>query len=276
MLEELGQRNLEKCIQRNKEEMSRQDMVKLLKEYGIKPSKWAGQHFLIDERVAWRQIEYANVSKNDVVLEIGAGLGSLTEKLERVAGKVYAVERDERLCEVLRERCERAEIIQSDFLKVELPRFNKVVANIPYKLSSVITYRLLTLRPKVAVIMYQKEFAERMAAKPRTKQYGRLSVLVQFFADVELLEVVPRRSFFPPPKVDSAIVRIKQMRELDAAGKEFLQFVSVLFSQRRKKLKSSIRKLGISERDFDGERRPEELSPEELWELFQKVKQAKA
>lgn len=252
--------------------MSKRDVVWLLKKYGLKPSKRAGQHFLIDDRVAWRQIEYADVSKSDVVLEIGAGLGSLTEKLEKVAGKVYAVEKDERLCKILQERCERAEILQGDFLKLELPKFNKVVANIPYSLSSAITYKLLKLRPEVAVIMYQKEFAERMVAKPRTKQYGRLSVLAQFFADVELLEVVPRRSFFPPPKVDSAIVRIKQKRELDTIGEEFLEFVGVLFSQRRKKLKSGIRKLGVSECDFDVERRPEELAPEELWALFQIIK----
>ncbi|MHC1579193.1 MAG: 16S rRNA (adenine(1518)-N(6)/adenine(1519)-N(6))-dimethyltransferase RsmA [Candidatus Alkanophagales archaeon] len=252
--------------------MSRRDVIRLLRKYGIRPSRRAGQHFLIDDRVAWRQIEYADVSKSDVVLEIGAGLGSLTEKLERVAGKVYAVEKDERLCKVLRERCERAEILQGDFLKLELPKFNKVVANIPYSLSSAITYRLLQLRPEVAVIMYQKEFAERMVAKPRTKRYGRLSVLAQFFADIELLEVVPRRSFFPPPKVDSAIVRMKQKRELDAAGEEFLEFVGVLFSQRRKKLKSSIRRLGVSGCDLDVERRPEELSPEELWDLFRAVR----
>jgi len=228
------------------------DVREIFTERGIRPLKKEGQHFLLDDGIAARMLEYADVRSEDVVLEIGAGVGNLTEKLERRAKKVIAVEKDSRLCEVLRERCKNAEILQGDILDIEIPPFNKVVANIPFALSSPITLRLLLFHDfDVAVMMYQREFAEKMVAKRgeklrergKTKKlYGRLSVIVQTLAEVEILEFVPRRAFFPQPAVDAAIVRLKprSVRDLETTAEKtlFASVVSAAFDNRRKKLKN--------------------------------------
>ncbi|MDI6886654.1 MAG: 16S rRNA (adenine(1518)-N(6)/adenine(1519)-N(6))-dimethyltransferase RsmA [archaeon] len=243
------------------------EVKKILVERGIKATRRLGQYFLIDDGVATRMVEYAGVERGDVVLEIGAGVGSLTEKLERKAKKVYAVEKDGELCEVLRERCNKSktEVLEGDIMKLELPTFDKVVASIPFSLSSPITYKLLlhNVGFGVAVLLYQKEFAQKMSANPGTKLYGRLSVITQALAGIEILELVHREAFYPSPPVTTAIVRL---RENEVENKEkFFELVTAAFGQRRKKM-SSIFKTSF----FGGsalselEKRPEELRPEEF------------
>ena len=231
-------------------------------------------------------MEYANISSSDLVLEIGAGIGKLTEKLEKRAGKVYAIEKDKRLCEVLEEKCKNAEVICGDALKVDFPDFDKVVANLPYSISSEITFKLFDHDFKIGILMYQYEFALRMVAQPNTREYSRLSVSTQYFADLDILEVVPRTAFYPRPKIKSAIVEIiPKEPQFDIHDKEFFfDFVTAVFTQRRKKMKNAILNSAQISKISDAERvvlslpetlmnkRPEELTPEELTELSNRIK----
>ncbi len=253
------------------------DVKTTLIERGIRATRSLGQYFLIDDGVAARMVEYAGVERGDVVLEIGAGVGSVTGKLERKAKKVYAVEKDKELCELLREqygtKTSKTEVIEADFMKLELPEFDKVVASIPFSLSSAITYKLLR-HPAgfgLAVLLYQKEFAQKLVAKPRSKSYGRLSVIAQALAEIEILEVVHRDAFYPSAPVKGAIVRLKERKQnekLVEDKKKFFEFVTAAFDQRRKKMRtifkaSSSGSLALAELD----KRPEELRPEEFVKL---------
>jgi len=253
------------------------DVKNILIERGIRATRSLGQYFLIDDRVPSRMVEYAGVERSDVVLEIGAGVGSVTEKLERKAKKVYAMEKDRELCELLRERYSNeesiTEVIEGDFMKIELPDFDKVVASIPFSLSSAITYKLLLHEAGfgLAVLLYQKEFAQKMTAKPGSKRYGRLSVISQALAEIEILEIVHRDAFYPQPPVKTAIVRLKgreKNRGLIEDKRKIFEFVTTAFDQRRKKMRaifkaSSSGSLGLAVL----EKRPEELTPEEFVKL---------
>ena len=247
------------------------DVKSILAEVGMRPAKRLGQHFLIDNAVALRMVEYAAVAHYERVLEIGAGVGSLTEVLEQKAKRVYAVEIDRRLCALLRERyatiTSKTEVIGGDFLKIDLPEFDKVVASIPFSLSSPITYKLLLHERGfgLAVLLYQEEFAKKLVAQPQSPLYGRLSVIAQALAHIELLEVVYRDSFYPPPPVKTAIVRLSERKLLPVDKNRFFWFVTTAFDQRRKKIGSIFKArcpgcLSATE----AEKRPEELSPDEF------------
>ncbi|MGQ0536440.1 MAG: 16S rRNA (adenine(1518)-N(6)/adenine(1519)-N(6))-dimethyltransferase RsmA [Methanobacteriota archaeon] len=256
----------------------------------MRKSKRLGQHFLIDERVADRQIGYADLRGDDVVLEIGPGLGVLTRRLASVARRVVAVEIDRRLLESLREALpENVDLVAGDATKVELPSFDKVVSNLPYGISTDITFRLLGLRFERAILMYQLEFAERMSARPATDSYGRLSVSVQTRADCRVLERVPPSAFDPPPKVGSAIVRLSPREKppfpiLD--DRVFDEVVRAGFSGRRKKLRNAIvnhwqafttdrDRVVAAVRDLPFmDERAEVLSPREFGELSNRLAEA--
>jgi len=225
------------------------DPDELRRRAGVRGDPDRDQHFLIDDRVLDRIPTYLpeDVDRTHI-LEIGGGTGALTDRLLRVAERVTVVERDPALAAFLREEFEadietgRLEIIEGDALEVELPDFTACVANLPYGISSEITFRLLpTQRP--LVLMFQREFGERMAAEPGTDDYGRLSVSAQHYADVEVVEIVPPEAFDPAPAVESAIVRL-QPREPDyevADEAFFFDFVKALFTQRRKTIRNGIR-----------------------------------
>jgi 16S rRNA (adenine1518-N6/adenine1519-N6)-dimethyltransferase len=233
-----------------------------------------GQHFLMDRAAIMRIASYADLQQQDRVLEIGPGPGNLTEALASRAGRVYAVEIDPDLAAQLSGRFSNVQVINGDALRVELPDYNKIVSNLPYQISSRITYRFLSRPFETAVLMYQWEFARRMAAAAGSGEYGRLAMAVGFFCRIEILEKVSKMAFRPVPQVDSAIVRLQprlDRPEVDPA--DFLRLVEGLFNNRRKKVKKGLAALGASaqamaELDADLlERRPEDLTPDEAASL---------
>ncbi len=249
----------------------------------VKAARSRSQYFLIDDAVVARLVDYAGVERGDVVLEIGAGRGSITEKLANKAKKVYAVEKDKALCETLRAQYEnkkskaevkaKVRVIEGDIMKIELPEFDKVVANIPFSLSSPITYKLLLHSAGfgLAVLLYQKEFAQKMIAKPGSSLYGRLSVITQALADTEILELVHRDAFYPSPPVKTAMVRLKE-KGLIANKEAFFAFVTTAFEHRRKKMRNTFKtrfpgSLALEELEM----RPEELSPDDFVRLFFRI-----
>ncbi len=223
----------------------------IIKKYKLQLNKRLDQHFLVDKNIIKKEVELAEVSKQDVVLEIGAGIGLLTEELLRKAKKVVAVEKDARLVEVLKNefrdsmRNGALEIIQGDALKVEYPHFDKCVSNIPYSIASRIIERLAKYK-KDATLCVQKEFAERLVAKPGAKDYSRISILVQFYFNPRYLWTVSKNSFFPKPKVDSAIIRLIPRKETPGIEDEelFFKVVNLLFAHKRKTVRNAL----ISER----------------------------
>jgi 16S rRNA (adenine1518-N6/adenine1519-N6)-dimethyltransferase len=224
--------------------------------------------------------DYADLSSNDSVLEIGPGTGNLTEVLAQRAGCVWAVEVDPALAEGLRGRFGNVEVIRGDALKVELPDCDKIVSNLPYQISSQITYRLLKRPFDLAVLIYQKEFAQRMLAEPGQKIYGRLGMAVGYLCHREILEWVTRSAWRPVPKVDSAMVRL-QPKEVDVNAGRFMDFVEGLFRQRRKKIRNALLGMGFSSKALQGlegrqegcllDCRPEELSPEVAAQILQSI-----
>ncbi|WP_094227010.1 16S rRNA (adenine(1518)-N(6)/adenine(1519)-N(6))-dimethyltransferase RsmA [Methanolobus psychrotolerans] len=255
----------------------------ILRKYGIRGG-YHDQHFLIDERVLDRIVEAANIKPDETILEIGAGIGNLTERLIEKAAHVIAIERDTELVDVLKDRLghsEKLTIIHADVLDVDFPPFDKVVSNLPYSISSEITFKLFKYDFKLGILMYQYEFAQRLVAHANSEDYSRLSVNANYFADTSIIMKIPRGAFSPPPEVLSAVVEIKprpaDFEVLDE--KYFLDFVTAVFGQRRKKMRNSIIRnkqlLGIEDmKEFIHElpqkmldKRPENLGPEQFAEL---------
>ncbi len=231
-----------------------------------------GQHFLVDDRVAKRQVGYTSLTRDDVVLEIGAGKGALTRHLAAAAGHVIAIEIDAALAAGL-EGMDNVELLRRDALAVDFDayEFTKVVANLPYQISSPVTFKLLEQEFELGVLMYQKEFAERLVAAPGSDDYSRLSVMAQYAADWELLETVSPGAFYPRPRVRSAIVRMTPREPLFSVIDEavFADVVRALFSHRRKKIRNGLLAAGLVSRDqLPGvpyvHRRAEDLLPAQL------------
>jgi len=212
------------------------------------PNKSLGQHWLRDREVLAHIADCAELSANDTVLEIGPGLGTLTSELLRRAKKVVAVEYDSELARKLPAQFpgKNLEVINSDILTFDLSKMPKdyaVVANVPYYITSKIVQLLMTAdnKPRIAVLLVQKEVAERLAAQP-----GKMSILsisAQIFADVYLGDIVPAVFFTPPPKVDSQVVILETKKTpflTDINEKDFFRVVKAGFSAKRKKLRSSI------------------------------------
>jgi 16S rRNA (adenine1518-N6/adenine1519-N6)-dimethyltransferase len=226
---------------------------KILKDYQIYPIKRLGQNFLIDKNVLRKIIEAAEISKEDVVLEVGPGIGNLTIELAKKVKKVIAVEKDKRMVEILKEgleeeRIKNVEIVNEDILKF-LPSFKvrrsyKVVANIPYYLTSRLIRNLLEAKrkPKLIVLMVQKEVAQRICAKP--PKMNLLAVSVQFYAKPEIVSFVSKNCFWPRPKVDSAIIKISNIKKQKPTKEEklFFEIVKAGFSHPRKQLINNLSK----------------------------------
>ncbi|MFH0815510.1 MAG: 16S rRNA (adenine(1518)-N(6)/adenine(1519)-N(6))-dimethyltransferase RsmA [Methanobacteriota archaeon] len=255
-----------------------------LEAMGMRPSKGLGQHFLVDGRMADRHVAVAGVAGDHSVLEIGPGLGVLTERLLPVAKRVIAVETDRRMCARLEERFGTAanfELINADALDIELPKFDLCVSNLPYQISSPITFKLLEQSFGRATLMYQMEFAQRMVARPGTEDYSRLSVGAQHRAACKIEFKVPRSAFWPQPRVDSAVVSIAPRLPAYHVADErlFHDVVRVLFSHRRKKIRTTLGDnatsigmerggvLAALEGTRFGDERVERLAPAEIAEL---------
>ena len=217
----------------------------LLRLYRFSPKKRLGQNFIVDGSLLQRLLSYASVRSDDVVLEVGAGLGFLTRLLAERCKRVIAVEVDKNLVRVLETQLNdlgNVELLEGDILKVSVPPFNKVVSIPPYSISSPMLFWLLGRQFDYAVLLFQKEFAERLTASVGTKDYGRLTVTTYYFADTELLEHVSRKMFYPPPKVDSTVVRLKPKKPPFSLAHEetFFELVRVMFTQRNKKVRNAV------------------------------------
>lgn len=264
----------------------REVTMHILKTFGIHMSKKLGQNFLINEQVVQGIVAAAMLNADDQVLEIGPGIGTLTQGLLEGGAQVTAVEIDRRLLEVLAKTLagyEKLRIIHGDILRVnikeELPfEKYKVVANLPYYITTPIILGLLEQRLPIEILvtMVQKEVAERMIALPGTKDYGALSVAVQYYTKPEIMFTVPPTSFMPPPAVESAVIRCIVRDEPPVSiisEKVFFRIVKAAFSQRRKTLANALKTTGASQEmvrtaldkaGIDGGRRGETLSLDEF------------
>lgn len=223
-----------------------QETRRILRKYGISISKSLGQHFLVDINVINKQISHAEVNKEDVVLEIGCGIGNLTVFLAEKAKKVIGIEVDKRFYKILMQRLSNfnnVKLILNDALKIDLPKVDKVVSNIPYEISSPLTFKLLNSKFKIAVLMYQLEFARRLVATPGTSDYSRLSVGIAYKAECKILEVISKKAFYPQPNVDSALVKIKPRKPSFKVVCEslFFDLIKWLFTNKNKKVKNALK-----------------------------------
>jgi len=241
------------------------------------PKKSLGQHWLHDRGVLAHIADLAELTPDDTVLEIGPGLGTLTSKLLRRAGKVIAIEFDPDLARKLPGQFpgKNLEVVNEDILLFDfnnLPANYKVVANVPYYITSKIVQRLMTAqnKPAIAVLLVQKEVAERLAAKPGDMSI--LAVSAQVYAEVTLGDIVPAELFTPPPKVDSQVVVLKTRSQSllsDMNEKDFFRVVKAGFSAKRKKLRSSLAGgLGVSKQEAEDILRKATISPEARAEML--------
>lgn len=222
------------------------ELKSLLERHGLQLTRRFGQHFLVDRNHLEKIVTAAQLSPEDRVLEIGPGAGVLTQELARLAGSVVSIELDRALPPVLAEVMApfpHWELIEADALKYDWSPLGatKVVANIPYNITSPLLVKMLEHKPafRSITLLVQKEVADRARALPGSDAYGSLSVFIQFYAAVSVPAVVPRGAFFPPPKVDSAILHLEPhpTPPVDVASPEAFFAVSrAAFGQRRKML----------------------------------------
>jgi 16S rRNA (adenine1518-N6/adenine1519-N6)-dimethyltransferase len=268
-----------------------------LSAYGLFPKKRLGQHFLIDQNILKKVVQKAGIEKDDVVLEVGPGLGMMTLVLAGQAKRVIAVEIDPKLAEILHHKMgdiSNVEVIQKDVLKVDFKQLReqegqllKVVANLPYRISTPLLFQFIEAKEAFSslTLMLQKEVAERMAAPPGGKDYGSLSIFIQLAADLSIPFFIKSSCFAPPPKVDSAVVHMTWKKEpLVGAQNEawFKKVVRGCFCYRRKTLMNALRHSGlplpsdIGERvkniGIDSQRRPETLTIDEFARLAEALR----
>ncbi len=227
--------------------------IEVLKDTGFSFKKSLGQNFLIDESVLRKIIDAACLTKDDCVLEIGPGIGTMTEALSEAAGRVIAVELDNRLIPILRENLagrENVTVIQGDILRTDIRKLSeefcggkpfKAVANLPYSVTTPALLKLLDESAPIlsATLMVQKEVAERMMADPGTKAYGALSLAVQYRAEISVAANVPRNCFIPRPEVDSQVVHLQCFSEPPVRTEDpelMFRLIRASFNERRKTL----------------------------------------
>lgn len=267
----------------------------ILEKYGFSFKKSLGQNFLIDTNILNRIVDHANLTEESGAIEVGPGIGALTEQIARRSKKVVAFEIDQRLFPILEDTLspyENTKIIHSDVLKADVAEMiaNEfagfkdimVVANLPYYVTTPIIMKLLEEKLPIRgiVCMLQKEVAERIAAKPGTKDYGSLSIAVQYYTDAETVMIVPKTVFVPQPNVDSAVIRLTVRATPKVAVKSesfFFQVTKASFAQRRKtilnnltsqlpegKMKKDAILSALQEANVEPTRRGETLSIEEF------------
>ena len=268
----------------------------ILNRFKLRADKKLGQNFLIDEQVVRQIVAAAELSEADTVLEVGPGIGTLTQGLAESKAQVVAGELDTRLLPVLAttlEGYDNVRVVHGDILKVDImeevgvPNF-KVCANLPYYITTPIIFALLEKRLPMErlVAMVQKEVAERMAAQPGGKDYGALSVAIQYYTEPEIAFIVPPTSFIPAPAVDSAVIVCKRREKppVEVCDEAlFFRVVKAAFSLRRKMLSNSLKNMGIKSEQVakwlelagvDGKRRAETLSLEDFAKLTNSFNEA--
>lgn len=263
-------------------------LSEVLSRYGFRFTKSLGQNFLIDGNIVRKIADAAEVNENDNILEIGPGVGTMTEELALRAKKVLAIEIDEKLRELHKEtlNIDNVKVIYGDFLDLDLKKLTeeefgdepfKVVANLPYYVTTPIIEKLILSKVNLIsiTVMVQKEVAKRLAAEPGNKDYGSLSVFINYYTDCKYKFQVPSSVFMPKPNVDSAVVNLK-MKEREELDTDFLfKIVRAAFTTRRKTLVNSFSnsKLPYTKDDIkralelsgiDGSRRAETLTLEEF------------
>jgi 16S rRNA (adenine1518-N6/adenine1519-N6)-dimethyltransferase len=272
-------------------------ILRELRQFSVKPKKSLGQHFLIDRNILKKVVQTAKINEDDVVLEVGPGLGEMTMELCKKAKKVIAIEIDLNLIKILKEKLLKypnielieGNILEIDFLKIYKSEGKplKVVANLPYNISTPLIFHFIEERKCFSdlTIMVQREVAERIVSPPGSKAYGTLSIFVQLVAIPSIKFFIKRSSFFPPPKVDSALVQIVWRREL-WFGKEFEKWfkevVRGAFNYRRKTLLNALKNSElplptdldekIRRAGLDPKRRPETLSIKEFIRLAEALR----
>jgi 16S rRNA (adenine1518-N6/adenine1519-N6)-dimethyltransferase len=259
----------------------------ILRRHGLTVKKSLGQNFIYDDHLLSRIVAAAHIESGDQVLEIGPGLGSLTHFLASKANRVVALELDERLIPILAQELaaeENVVLVHGDILTFDLSKYFeagfKVVGNLPYYITGAIFRKLLSSaeRPELILVTVQKEVAERLVAQPGNMSV--LSVMVQLYADVEMVFSIKAGAFWPRPEVDSAVVRlIRHNTPLVRPDEEeaFIRLVKTGFSQKRKQLQKNLRALGLSKAQLtkafdnasiDGRRRAQSLSLREWRALY--------
>lgn len=267
----------------------------LLKAWELRPQKRLGQSFLSDPSTAATITTRARLSPQDVVLEIGAGLGALTIPLARAVKKIYAVEKDHQLIDLLKtelltHNISNCEIIAGDILQIDLRKFTAsagrkitVIGNLPYNISSQVLIKLIHSRTDFdrAIFMFQKELAQRIAARPGGKEYGRITAMLRYCAEIRTLLKVKASAFYPQPKVDSTVIEIKFKPTTDYRPHDEAKLFAVIkaaFGNRRKTLKNALAASGLpidsqtalralSSAGIDHSRRAETLEPGEFVSL---------
>lgn len=277
---------------------SHQATKEVVQKHNFKFSKSLGQNFLIDTNVIDRILEGARVQEGDYVIEVGPGIGTLTKEMGRTAEKVVAIEIDKTLIPILEETLAdfpNIEVINQDILKVDVQELVKeklnggpvkLIANLPYYITTPIVMKFLEEDIPVTdiVVMVQKEVADRMNAQPNSKDYGALSVAVQYYCDTEIVAKAPRHMFMPQPNVDSTVIglHVREERKYNVDNEDiFFKTVKASFGQRRKTLLNSLGGLGflskdqikiaLQEANIDEKRRGETLSIEEFASLSNAV-----
>jgi len=206
----------------------------------MRPIKRLSQHFLTDSDLVRRMVDYADLEPSDVVLEIGPGKGIITEEIAKRC-RVMAVEKDSILAELLEAKgIKNVEVIHGDILKTMLPKFSKVISNPPFSISGPLTFKLFEYDWKTAILIYQKEFAQRFVAKPGTKEYSRLTLAVNYYCEPKILEKIPAGKFFPKPKVDAVLVMLKPKKRPFETDAKFWELVNKLFQHKKKTVRASL------------------------------------
>ena len=271
--------------------MNKEKLLKTLESMDMRPGRGLGQNFLQDNNLLDYIVRSAGISENDKILETGPGFGVLTELMLAKGADVTAIEYDHRLADYLRKNFDgkNFHLIEADACKVDLEELTAnfgdyyAVANLPYAISSVFIARLLELPnpPKKMVFMLQKEMGHRLAAVPGIKNYGSLSVRTQLLYDVKILRIVPPEVFYPPPKVDSAIVAFELKKELPSPKliKHLSKLVKHAFEQRRKQMGKVLGKIygrekienAFNQLEMPLEIRPDKLTVEDFVKLTETI-----
>lgn len=280
----------------------------IIRKYDIKAKKRFGQNFLIDDEILEEIVLSSEISKEDLVIEIGPGLGNLTEYILDKCLHAILIEIDEDMIRILNDRIvsyDNFTLINNDILKLDINNLIKevekkndckfknvkVVANLPYYITTPIIFKLLEDNSNIdeIVVMVQKEVAERMVAKPRTKEYGILTLMVKYFSTAEIKFIVPNNSFIPSPDVTSAVISLKKEKRYKTSNEEKLfKLIHAAFAKRRKKMINSLEMSNFEAMDkksiemlfnackIDTNSRAEELEIEKFLELVEKLEEVYA